>query len=697
MVNKGMSLKLQVFLLISCLSVFSFSFGLYNNISTMKDYLNEQLASHAQGAAHSLGLSISPYMNEQNLVVAETMANVIFDSGYYQLIQFTDIDEVVQFKRTIDFPTLSVPNWFMASFPLQPPIMTSEVSDGWRVAGQLSVQSHVGISYNNLWHHAVTSLTTTFILLIITLLIAYFILKAVLRPLKTIEQQANSASKKRFITNPVIPFTTELKAVVDAMNQMIDNIQRAFKEQTQLAENLAKHAYIDSLTELPNRRTLLKRFESIQSTNTPQKNQFYLGLIVMPSLKSINDKQGYAAGDAYIKLGAHIISKQLNQITEIQLYRVSGSEFAFLSPLTEDAVKLVHKQLIDILVANNTEHDLEDGFAKYTVTCIRANESFSDTLKRLDTQLTTNPYCDKHAELMLSQTDNSHYTREEWAHILTHFTAYFINELKHCNQDDFELKCIALNELFDLLLQPVVDNQQSIMYVESFVGFKFNGESLATLDVFSMADKLGVLLELEQAVTCFIFYKLKHIKKTPIAINISNQAIQSAAFTHWLFNLYQLQQKKLPPLLYEIKESAVILSSASTSSFINKAKELKIDIAIENFGSNLNSLHYIRNLNIDFAKLDPCFVHDIDQADTRFFVQTVTQVCHGIGLKVIAAQLETPAMVGLLSDIHLDGLQGDGLYAVQNLTTLIPVITDRSWSCTLQLSDFCPPSNHEAE
>ncbi|MEZ9367510.1 LapD/MoxY N-terminal periplasmic domain-containing protein [Shewanella sp. 10N.286.51.B2] len=695
MVKNGMSLKLQLFLLISCLSILNFGFGLYNNISSMKGYLNNQLASHAQGAAHSLGLSISPYMHEKGLVVAETMTNAIFDSGYYQVIQFSDNDHAVQFQRTNPSVSLSVPSWFIALFPLNPPTMSSEVNDGWRVAGTLEVQSHVGTSYNSLWQYALTSLSTTLVQLLIALLIAYFILKAVLTPLKAIEQQANFAAKKHFTTNSITPFTTELKVVVNVVNRMVENIQRAFNEQTTLAESLAKQAYIDPLTELPNRRSLLKKFESIQSQFEQHGNRSYLALISMSSLKSVNDKQGYAHGDAYIQLGADVICKHLKSMHDAQLYRISGSEFALISPMTEDAIKLVDKNLTDILATEDNE-EFEYGFAKYAVTCIEPHEMIVDTLKRLDTQLIANSYLDKTTKLSTLQPKNNH-SREEWTHILTQFTEYFINELNHCKTEDLALKCIPLDKIFDLMLQPVIGNNQSIIYVESFVRFKLEDETLPTIEVYAMADKLGILLELEQAVTCFIFYKLRHIKKTRIAINISNSALQNPIFTHWLFNLYQKSQKNLPPLLYEINESSVILSLDSTSAFINTAKALNIGITIENFGANLNSFHYIRNLNVDFTKIDPCFVHDIDQADTRFFVQTVTQICHGIGLKVIAAQLETPAMIGIFSNIHVDGLQGNGLYAVQNLTTLIPVTLDSSWSCTLQLSDFCPPSNHEAE
>ncbi|WP_372944082.1 LapD/MoxY N-terminal periplasmic domain-containing protein [Shewanella sp.] len=695
MFRKGMSLRLQLYLLIACLSLFSFGAALYNNVSNMRDYLNEQLASHAQGAAHSLGLSISPYMDEAGLVIAETMTNAIFDSGYYQHITFTDLDGKVLFKRDNPNGNFAVPQWFIDWFTLHPPIMTSEVSDGWRIAGTLEVQSHAGTSYKSLWDHAISSLAATLLQLFVAMICAYLILKAVLNPLRHIEKQAESVIQKRFTLNSINPFTSELRTVVNAINRMVENVQRSFNEQTKLAEALSQEVYIDPHTGLPNRRALLKRFESIQAEYDVHGNRFYLGLVSMTSLKHINDMEGYGSGDDYILSGAQLFSQQMSSLQDATLYRISGSEFVFLSLLTEDAAKTIDQQIassINIEASDRFVH----GFAKHSLTRVNHQEEFAEVVKRLDHQLVHNQYAQNDKGLVTPQSMQKNHTREEWVGMLTQFTEYFTNEISHCHPNDFAIKCIPLDKIFDLMLQPVVDDNQSILYVESFVRFKVDGEMLSTLDVFAMAERLGVLQELEQAVVCFIFYKLSHIEHTRVAINISNRALHNPVFTDWLFDLYQKMHKTLPPLLYEFNESGAMLSLESTEKFIRRAKQLDIDIAIERFGSSLSSFCYIRNLNIDYIKIDPSYVRDIAQADTRFFVQTVTQICHGIGIKIIAPQVES-AMIGEhFSLMNIDGLQGNGLYAVRNFSTIIPANANHSWTCALQLNDFSQSTNHEA-
>ncbi|MGZ9898569.1 EAL domain-containing protein [Shewanella gaetbuli] len=668
--KKGMSLKVQLYLLIAVLSVFTFGASLYNNISHMRGYLSEQLATHAEGAAHSLGLSISPYMDEEGLVIAKTMTNAVFDSGYYKTIQFFDIDNKLVFQRTNPDGLLAIPQWFITLFPLTPPKMTSEISDGWRIAGQLVVQSHAGTSYQTLYEHSLSTLKSTLLQLLFALVCAYFILKSVLTPLKSIEQQAADVIQKKFTLNNITPFTTELRTVVNAINNMVSNIQRAFNEQTQTAEKLSKEVYLDPLTELPNRRALLQKFDSLKAEFDVNINPIYLGLISMTSLQEINDNEGYTSGDEYILEGAHLINKILAPYSGVELYRISGSEFAILSSSTDESIKTISEHISESFIQAKTNR-FPSGFAQHSIAKVKPTDGFGEVAKRLDTQLTLNNFNASPKHGIINTSDTQKRSREEWMGILRQFTEYFRNEVLKTDVNDFQIKCIPLDKAFDLMLQPIVNEQNEILYVESFVRFKYEDEVLPTVEVFAMAERLGVLVELEQAVVCFIFYKLQHVANTRVAINISDKVLHNTDFTEWLFKLYQQQEKTLPPILFEFNENAAISSLESTQAFIATAKANNINVAIERFGSSLSSFCYIRNFDIDFIKIDGSYIRDLAQADTQFFVQTVTQICHGIGIKLIAPQIETSQIAQKCALMNIDGMQGNGLYNVRNFNTII--------------------------
>ncbi|WP_029752979.1 LapD/MoxY N-terminal periplasmic domain-containing protein, partial [Pseudoalteromonas sp. AC163] len=133
--KNGLSLKTQVYGLIIVISVVSFVVRVVTDVETTRDYLQTQMGSHAQDTATSLGLSISPYLDPENLVIAETMATAIFDSGYYKEIKFTNSQSQVVFDLENPKRVESVPNWFIALSSLKAPTMQSELNNGWIMAG----------------------------------------------------------------------------------------------------------------------------------------------------------------------------------------------------------------------------------------------------------------------------------------------------------------------------------------------------------------------------------------------------------------------------------------------------------------------------------------------------------------------------------------------------------------------------------
>lgn len=138
--GRGLSLSTQLSVLLIILAGLTFVSSVLVSTSNMRSYLDTQLAQSAQDTANSLGLSISPYVSGDDLTVVDTMISAIFDSGAYLKMTYTDKAQKVQFDRQHDVQSDAVPAWFIRLFPLAPPVMQTEVNDGWRIAGVLQVQ-----------------------------------------------------------------------------------------------------------------------------------------------------------------------------------------------------------------------------------------------------------------------------------------------------------------------------------------------------------------------------------------------------------------------------------------------------------------------------------------------------------------------------------------------------------------------------
>ncbi|PZN84276.1 MAG: hypothetical protein DM484_03115, partial [Candidatus Methylumidiphilus alinenensis] len=88
-----------------------------------------QLESHAQDAATSLGLSLSPHMSDPATMNA--MVDAIFDRGYYQEIAIDSVDGKQLIKRINPVQIKGVPDWFIALIPLETPHADALIVNGW--------------------------------------------------------------------------------------------------------------------------------------------------------------------------------------------------------------------------------------------------------------------------------------------------------------------------------------------------------------------------------------------------------------------------------------------------------------------------------------------------------------------------------------------------------------------------------------
>ena len=127
-----LSTQLSSSLLVFLILVFAGSFII--NVKLTREYVNEQLATHAQDTATSLGLSVTPYLGDANgLIVAETMVNAIFDRGFYQYITITDMEGNLLIERRNPNTIDTVPDWFTNIVEITPPVEKTELNDGWTI------------------------------------------------------------------------------------------------------------------------------------------------------------------------------------------------------------------------------------------------------------------------------------------------------------------------------------------------------------------------------------------------------------------------------------------------------------------------------------------------------------------------------------------------------------------------------------
>jgi Amt family ammonium transporter len=143
------------------------------------------------------------------------------------------------------------------------------------------------------------------------------------------------------------------------------------------------------------------------------------------------------------------------------------------------------------------------------------------------------------------------------------------------------------------------------------------------------------------------------------SINLSGQSLGDSKLLEFI--LAALQKTRLPAdvLCFEITESSVIANMEEANMFIHTLQKLGCKFALDDFGTGLSSFSYLKNLPVNFVKLDGELVRDIAKDKTSYaMVEAINRVAHVMGIKTIAEHVETVATVNALKQISVDYAQG---------------------------------------
>ena len=126
-----------------------------------------------------------------------------------------------------------------------------------------------------------------------------------------------------------------------------------------------------------------------------------------------------------------------------------------------------------------------------------------------------------------------------------------------------------------------------------------------------------------------------------------------------MFDQHQIPTNKI---CFEITETAAIGNLTYATTFINHLREKGCSFSLDDFGSGLSSFAYLKNLPVDYLKIDGLFVKDIldDKIDLAM-VKSINEVAHVMGKKTIAEFVENKDIFNLLGDLGVDYAQGYGI------------------------------------
>jgi EAL domain-containing protein (putative c-di-GMP-specific phosphodiesterase class I) len=157
-----------------------------------------------------------------------------------------------------------------------------------------------------------------------------------------------------------------------------------------------------------------------------------------------------------------------------------------------------------------------------------------------------------------------------------------------------------------------------------------------------------------------------------LSINLSGHSLGDSQLMGHIIERFK--EGCIPPekICMEITETAAITNLTSATRFIKMLKEWGCRFALDDFGSGLSSFAYLKNLPVDFLKIDGLFVKDIlDDAIDYAMVKSINEIGHVMGKETVAEFVDSKAVLNALADIGVDYAQGYAVGKPQPIETIV--------------------------
>ncbi len=427
---------------------------------------------------------------------------------------------------------------------------------------------------------------------------------------------------------------------------------RDITEARLLSQTISYQAAHDDLTGLLNRREFERRLQRVLHTARFEQTEHALCYLDLDQFKLINDTCGHVAGDELLRQVSNLLKDQIRK--RDTLARLGGDEFGVLM-----------------------EHCSVQQAWRVADTLRSAVESFrfiwEDKYFSIGVSIGLAPITPASGDInrVLSAADAACYMAKEQGRNRIHIYQPDDAELaqRHGEMQWATRIPRALEEdRFRLFWQPIVPvtrgNDQRLHFelllrLEDEVGRLIApGAFLASAERYNLSTRLD-----RWVISAAFEWLLAHPHELQqlglCTINLSGHSMSDQAFL--AFIMHQFEVTAIPPekICFEVTETAAIANLTIATQFIKALKARGCCFALDDFGSGLSSFAYLKNLPVDFLKIDGAFVKDIaDDPTSCAIVKSINEIGQIMGKQTVAEFVENEPILEKLRQMGVDYAQG---------------------------------------
>lgn len=410
------------------------------------------------------------------------------------------------------------------------------------------------------------------------------------------------------------------------------------------------NAFHDELTGLPNRKLFLDRLRQlILHAHRFPKYRFGVLYLDMDNFKNINEGLGHMSGD--LLLGALALRLQRQVRPNDTVARLGGDEFAIIVDDVDDitdALQVVER--IQSEVSHPYDISEQEVFATLSIGITMSDSRYSE------------------ADEMLRDADNALYRAKS-----TSKGSYQIFDVEmHQNaltrlQLESEMRRAVKRSEFVVYYQPIVNMATSkILGFEALVRWRNPLKGLIPpYEFIPLAEETGLIGEIGQQVmrqACKQVAEWNLLRKSDdqlyVSVNVSGVQLMNGHLVNDIDHI--LAQTSLQPssLAVEMTESLLMDGSMAIIQQLQQLRSRGIGLYIDDFGTGYSSLSYLHQYPFSTIKIDRSFVNNMERGDDVSLVDTIIQMAHSLGMRVLAEGVETQKQVDALLKLDCQLCQG---------------------------------------